>query len=465
MNQLTAIAGLSRTAEQGNVSLPDFGVPDAVPAIPAATYDARAERLLARAQTDWVVVYADREHVANMLHLTGIEPRFEEALLVLGQDGARVLLVGNETIDYAVLAGLSNLDLQLSQSLSLMGQDRSLTPSLSAVLADVGLKKGQTVGLVGWKYAMPGEDGGFVFPYNMVRSLVQAVGGDESRLSDVTALLVHPETGDRAVNDADQIAVFEWASARASAAVFRIVTGARPGMSEFEAAGLMGYQGEPLSCHMMMNSADGDGRMIGLRSPTAAKIRAGSGVSTAVGYWGALSSRAGMISDAESSDGYIDACRTYFSSLLAWYDTVKIGVRGGDIHDAVTQALAAGNLRPALNPGHLLGYDEWPHSPIRPGSDDVVRSGMAFQVDIIPGPLKPGQALNCEDSVVIADADLRAEIARRHPEVHARIAARRAFIRHQIGCDMSEDILPLSNIPLWLPPDWSHPDRVLTAKP
>jgi hypothetical protein len=39
------------------------------------------------------MVYADREHFANMAYLTGFDPRFEEALLILTQDHQRCWLV------------------------------------------------------------------------------------------------------------------------------------------------------------------------------------------------------------------------------------------------------------------------------------------------------------------------------------------------------------------------------------
>jgi hypothetical protein len=69
---------------------------------------------------------------------------------------------------------------------------------------------------------------------------------------------------------------------------------------------------------------------------------------------------------------------------------------------AVASALAAGDLRSALNPGHLTGHDEWVHTPVRPGSTDRIASGMPFQVDIIPAPMPTGWALNCEDGVAFA---------------------------------------------------------------
>ena len=45
----------------------------------AATRTAMVERGLTH-----LVVYADREHFANLAFLTGFDPRFEEAMLILG---------------------------------------------------------------------------------------------------------------------------------------------------------------------------------------------------------------------------------------------------------------------------------------------------------------------------------------------------------------------------------------------
>lgn len=443
-------------------TIPDFGSVDALPLIPEETYSARANALVARADTDWVVVYADREHVANMLHLMAFEPRFEEALLVLGRGGERFILVGNESMDYLPVARLPGVTAKLAQSLSLMAQHRDTAVSLKAVLAECGIAAGQTIGLVGWKYLeaeeWTGTGTGFVFPHHIVHMLAD-IAGDDALLSDVTPVLMHPENGERAVVDADQIAVFEWAAVRASQAVWRAVSGARPGMSEFEIAGLMGYQGEPLSCHTMMASAAPGGHVIGLRSPTARRLAAGDGATTAVGYWGALASRAGMFAEPEAGT-FMEQAKTYFAALITWYRTAGIGVEGGVIHDAVTARLAEGGLKPALNPGHLLGYDEWLHSPVRPGSIEKIRSGMAFQVDVIPGPVAAGAALNCEDAVVFADKALRDELAARHPEVAERIAARRRFIKDVLGVDLKEEILPLSNTPLCLPPFWLAADQI-----
>ena len=75
------------------------------PRIPADVYEARCAAAYAKAGCDWLAVYADREHLANIAFLTGFEPRFEEALFVLGAGDRRVLIVGNESHGYAPLAG------------------------------------------------------------------------------------------------------------------------------------------------------------------------------------------------------------------------------------------------------------------------------------------------------------------------------------------------------------------------
>lgn len=110
------------------VNIPDFGVPVAMPTIPAATYERRCVTAYANAGCEWLVVYADREHHANIAFLSGFEPRFEESLLLLGPGGRQVLVVGNEGEGYAPVAGLPGIEVVLSQTMSLMGQDRSMIP-------------------------------------------------------------------------------------------------------------------------------------------------------------------------------------------------------------------------------------------------------------------------------------------------------------------------------------------------
>ncbi len=446
-----------------SVQIPDFGTPLEQPRIPADVYEARCAAAYAQAGCDWLAVYADREHMANIAFLAGFEPRFEEAVFLAGASGRRILVVGNECYGYAPLAGLPDVEVVLCQSMSLMGQDRSRRPNLVAVLREIGIKGGDSIGLVGWKYLESDEWDSETATFHasaFVVDSLRAAAGASGSVVDATRTLMHPETGLRAVVDVHQIAAGEWGAARASAAVWRIVSQIREGDNEYLAASRMGYAGEPFSVHVMFASGSPGTKIIGLRSPTARVISHGDGVTTAIGFWGGLSSRAGLL--AQSDDAFLEIAKAYFMGLAAWYEAADIGVAGGDVFETVTAALAAGQLGSELNPGHLVGHDEWVHTPIRAGSPERLRSGMPFQVDIIPFPLRAGWALNCEDSVTFADAPLREDLRAVYPAVHGRIEARRAFVRDAIGISLKDSTLPLSSTPLCLPPFWLAPGMLLT---
>ncbi|HKG27850.1 MAG TPA: hypothetical protein VKB01_01860, partial [Thermomicrobiales bacterium] len=392
----------------------------------------------------------------------GFDPRFEEGLLLLGPDKRRVLLVGNEGLVHAVVAGLP-LEIELFQGFSLMGQPRESTPKLDRVLEGLGLVSAGQIGIVGWKYltAAESDDPGRPAwaPAVLVDSLRRVTGAEPI---DVTAVLMDPGEGLRARNSADQIAAFAWAALRVSQAVFRVVRGTRPGMTERDVAALMGYAGEPLSTHPIVASGAPGQPINGLRSPGGRQVAIGDGISCGIGYWGSLCCRAGLVEDAAGIDLFTNYVRPYFLAQAAWYATIGIGVTGGEVAAAVDNALAGAGatFRPMLNPGHLISYDEWVHSPIEQGSEIPLLSGMALQCDIIPTPIPAGAALNCEDSIVLADEALRAEIASRHPELWARINRNRDLMQSQLGLTLRPETLPLSLANAYLPPAWLSPEMV-----
>ena len=449
--------------ELRHVSLPEFQIPTDTPAISEVEYAQRNQFLYELAGTEWVAVYGDREHNANLLYLTGFDPRFEEALLLLGSRERRFLLVGNEGVIHAQIAGLP-LEVVLYQPFSLMSQPRGDSPALNDLLTELGMLEGATVGVAGWKYFEEDEDEvadvslpAYVPAYLI--NLFEATTGQTP--VDVTHVLMNPVNGLRSIVSAAEIAKMEWGTARASAAVLRVVHGTRPGMTELEAIGAMGYQGEPMTCHPILASSDWT--MNGLRSPTTRVIEEGDAVSCGIGYWGGLCCRAGIVSGEGDSEFVESVVKPYFAAVAAWWQTLAIGVAGGEVFDAVIAPLAQTTFLPMLNPGHLTSYDEWVHSPIYEGSLDPISSGMVLQCDIIPTPLAPGQALNCEDTVAIADGPLRAEIAIQYPELWNRIEARRAFMEDRLGLRLHPEVLPLSHAPAYLPPFWFAPDLVCTV--
>ncbi|SDM05744.1 hypothetical protein [Aliiruegeria lutimaris] len=86
------------------VRLPDFGVPEHFPELGADVFEERLRRLKKRSAgigLDAIVVYADREHFANLGYLCGLAPRFEEALLIIRNGKRPILITGPENQGYA----------------------------------------------------------------------------------------------------------------------------------------------------------------------------------------------------------------------------------------------------------------------------------------------------------------------------------------------------------------------------
>ncbi len=443
-----------------DVVLPPLSQADERPMIAAAEYLARIKKAHAAAGAEWLVVYADREHSANLQYLCGVDARFEELLLLIGQDGKAIAVAGNEMPDY-VRALAPFLDVVLAQSFGLMGQDRTLAPRLRDALRDCGVRAGDRVAVVGWKYLTAAEADDPARPAFVPAMLVNEIEAAGAELYDATAVLMHPASGLRAANSSAQIAAFEWAAARSSRAVWSIVAGARPGMTEHQAAALMGYEGDPLSAHTMMSGAPD--AVVGLRSPSDRVLQHGDAVTTAVGFQGGLTCRAGSLT-RELVPGSLPVLEAYFESIASFWQTLAVGVTGGAIWEAATTPLARVGVRPALNPGHLISYEEWLNSPVAPASSDVVQSGAVFQSDIIPTPLPSGVAINCEDTIAVADEALRSEIARQFPRTWDRIVERRRNIADVIGLRIAPDLLPLSDRATFLAPNWLSASVVFTAR-
>ena len=455
------------------IDLPDFGEPKLEPLVSAKTYAARVDAALARAKAaglDALVVYGDREHMANVAYLTGYDPRFEETLLIVRPGSVPTLLIGNEGWGYTELAA-GTFERVLFQSFSLLDQPRGDCPPLDTILRDHGLAEGQQIGTVGWK-CFDKTDGGLnetalEIP-SYIADILRGIAGPSGRVVNATGMFMSAENGLRTINEVDQLAVFEYAASFASKAVRNLIFGLRDGMSEHEAARLMGMNGMPLSAHTMLSA--GERAFYGLPSPSSRTIRRGEPLSTAHSAWGALTARAGfVVADTdelpEDAREYVPLLvAPYFSAAVAWYEMIGIGVTGGELYEAVMRRIGDSFFGVGLNPGHLIHLDEWLSSPVYAGSTIPFRSGMAVQIDVIPATHSPLFTSNIEDGIALADEDLRAAFADQYPEAWSRIERRRAFMIDTLGIRLKPEILPFSSIPAWLPPYLLSPGRAMAVR-
>lgn len=452
-------------ARFASIDLPDFGMPVARPEVPATTYVNRVRALRERADRrgyDRLVVYADREHSANLAFLTGFDPRFEEALLVLGPDDPPAILVGNECWGTAGAAPLL-VRRHLFQDFSLPSQPRDRSRPLGEILAGEGIGRDSRVGVIGWKtYA----DRSRIEAPSFIADELRELTGPAGVVENANDLMIDPADGLRVINDVDQLAVFEHAACQTSDGIRRMLGGLRPGMTEAEAVRLLNWNGMPLSCHLMLTA--GPRAPFGLMSPGDRVIAAGDPLTVAFGVWGALNCRAGFV--VEDAAGlppgigdYVDRLvGPYFEAVAEWYRALHVGQQGGVLQEIIDRRLGDPFFGIGLNPGHQLGLDEWVSSPVFPGSTVELRSGMALQVDIIPATGTPWFTTNIEDGIALADAGLRTAFAAAYPDAWTRVQRRRAFMSESLGVDLHPDVLPFSNIPAVLPPFLLRPDRAMT---
>jgi len=448
-----------------DVELPEFGRPATTPDLPAGLYGARIAHLRERMEArgfDRLVVYADREHSANLSYLTGFDPRFEEAILVLGESGDPAILVGNECYGMAAAAPLP-MRLHRFQDLSLPGQPRDRSRSLTEILGDEGIGSATRVGVVGWK---PYADRAMLDVPSFLADELRRLASDNA-VENAIDLLIDAAEGLRVVNEVEQLVAMEAAACSTSGGVLRLIRELRPGLRERDAVALLGWDGTPLSCHLMLTA--GPRAALGLLSPGDRAIERGDPFTVAFGIWGALNCRAGfVVEDAaglpDGIDDYVERLvAPYFAAVAEWYAALRIGQTGGELHAIIERHLGDPFFGIFLNPGHQIGLDEWVNSPIRPGSTIELRSGMALQVDIIPATGTPYFTTNIEDGLALADRSLRTAFAAAYPDAWARVQARRAFMANALGIELHEDVLPFSNIPAFLPPFLLRPDRAMTV--
>jgi Xaa-Pro aminopeptidase len=414
-------------------------------------------------------VYADREHFANMSYLTGFDPRFEEALLILVPGRLPTLLVGNECAAYAGVVPYA-LDVVRYQSFSLVSQDRSASGQLGDILRAAGLGSGAAVrpGIAGWKYFGPAEA---TRPEDWIEApsfIVDELRALDCRPVNASALFTEPGRGLRLINDIDQLACFEFAAAHGSESMRRLLYGVQPGMTELDAFSLYRPIGLPYSYHPVLLS--GERTALGLASASGRVLRRGDPVSASLGYWGSNIARGGFLAagardlPAAASDYVQRLVAPYFACAADWYETIGIGVTGGELFEVARRHLGDPFFGVHLKPGHFIHLDEWPSSPVYEGSEVVLRSGMALQLDIIPATGSAYHTTNIEDGVALADADLRERLAASYPALWRRVCQRRAFMAGVLGITLRPEVLPLSNLAGYLPPFWLSPQLAMRRR-
>lgn len=421
------------------------------------TMQNRKARLLENMQKDGfdaVVVYADLEHGSNFEYLCGFLPRFEEALLILHANGKAFMVLGNENLNKAGKARIEAVPIHMPH-FSLPNQPMQTEKSVAQILASCELEDAEKIGLIGWKnFTSHVEDNHLLFdlPYFLVEALKTVCG--KAQFTNAAYLLIG-ENGVRTTNNANEFAHYEYGAALAGNCILKTMDRLKVGKTEMEMAETLAADGQRHSVVTIM--ATGARFEKANLYPGNKQIQCGDKISITTGFKGGLQSRAGYAVECaeqlpEKEQDYLKAVAIpYFQAVKTWLETIKIGINGNDLYEAVEAVLPKEDYGWTLNPGHLCADEEWMSSPIYPQSEETLQSGMLFQIDIIPSVNGYG-GVSCESGILLADEQLRKAIAKEYPAVWERIVKRRAYMQEVLGIRIQEDVLPTSMATAYLRP-------------
>ena len=418
---------------------------------------------------DQIAVYCDVEHSGNFNYLTGFFTRFEESLLLVDADGTMHFVLGNENLNKAGKArvAVDAKNVVHTPLFSLPNQPDDAEKSLHDLLVDAGVRPGSKVGVVGWKlFTSPHQDNRNMLDIPaFIADELRTIVGSEGSLVNAVDIFIGPD-GARTTNNANEIAHYEFGASLASDCSLDAMDAVASGVSELELGDKLVRYGQHTS--VVTIAASGPRFIKANMFPTDNTVKIGDPVALTVGYSGGLSSRSSYaVASADELPGgcedYIDrVAAPYFGAYVHWLETIHIGMAGGELFDEVERVLPRAEYGWRLCPGHLTAEEEWLCSPVYEGSDVPLRSGMIFQIDIIPSV--PGYSgVSAESTVALADADLRARIVEQYPKLWERMQARRAYLRDELGINMHEDVLPMCSTVAYLRPYLLAKDKALVV--
>lgn len=420
------------------------------------TMNERYEKVLEKMKADGLstlVIYEDLEHGSNFEYLTGFLTRFEEGLLVLHDDGKVYYLLGNENlklIDHARLKG----ELIHVPHFSLPDQLMEPETPLNELLNDSVIKSDKHVGIAGWKLFTGKTDNKkyFDIPHYILEQIISVAG--KEKVVNATALFTGPE-GVRTQNNVNEVAHYEFGAALASQRMLKTLDAIEVGVSEWDLGGVLNAYGQPNN--VVTIAAAGQRFVKANVYPSENKLKLGDKLSLTVGYKGGLQSRAPLVVHDESElldehKDYLDkVVKPYFTAVTAWLEQVHIGMKGKELYNLIETVFPKNQYGWELNPGHLTADEEWMASPVKETSETTLKSGMHFQVDIIPS-VKGYPGVSAEGGVILADEELQNQLKTNYPDVWNRMEARRAYVKNTLNIDVHKDILLSGNATPYLRP-------------
>lgn len=438
------------------------------PIITPQMYLDRIDKLLKLGeQYSHLVIYADREHFSNLEYITGYDPRFEECFIILEKGKTPILVLGNEGMGQSQCITIP-LERTLCQMLSPLGQARGESKSPEEIFITSGMDASSNVGVLGWKSFGPQETPNWKRTFEVPSFLVDALRAVAGNVENANWLMMDPDVGLRMSHSPEELVLSELASAKASRKTWDFIQNLKPGQTELEASQHFNIDGEPCPTHPNICF-----KGKGILSPDpCTTLEYGKDIAFGMGYRRAQIHRVGVyardLNEFETNfpGAYEGLYKKYFQAVAAWYETIGIGVTGGEVWQAVANVIGSyKDFGVALNPGHIIDTEEWTHSPFSEGNKTILRPGMMLQCDFTarPAQFKP-LGVHIEDGVILADENLKEAIGAIAPKALARMLERQRFMRETLGIRLKDETLPTSDIAGLLFPFLAKPEHVFACE-
>ncbi|EKN62352.1 hypothetical protein BABA_26201 [Neobacillus bataviensis LMG 21833] len=435
------------------------------------TINERKERLLQlmkKEEYDVLVIYADKEHGSNFEYLTGFIPRFEEALFVMKNNGECSYILGNENLKMAKHARTMGTVYHCSL-LSLPNQPMNDDQPLESILAQINFSTSEKIGLVGWKmFTSKVQDNDTLFDIpNFIVEALRNAKPDHAKIFNASYIFIGGDIGVRTTNNPNEIAHYEYGSNLASSCMLKALNAIDIDVKESFLGDILNGEGQ--TNNVVTIAATGKRFEYANVYPTNKQTKLGDPISLTTGYKGGLTSRTGFIVENKeqlpsSQKDYLDKVAIpYYQTVVYWLENIKIGMSGGTFYELIEGIYPKEKYNWHLNPGHLVSDEEWMSSPIYPDSMEKLKSGMIFQIDIIPS-IEGYAGVSAEDTIALANEELRNKLKGEYPQLWKRIQKRRNYIQEQLNISLSEEVLPLSNTVGYYRPYLLTRDKALTCE-
>ena len=195
--------------------------------------------------------------------------------------------------------------------------------SLTQIFKELELYKNKKIGLIGWKmFTTQNEEPSELFdlPYFIVDAVKNSLSTD-TILTNAAQLLSGPK-GIRTINNANELAHYEYGANLASRCILNAMNQLKIGMKESEIGAILSDEGQAHS--VITIAASGERFKKANFYPTYKKINFGEPISMTTGFKGGLSSRTGFLVNEEkelpdNQKHYLtDIVIPYYKGVVSW---------------------------------------------------------------------------------------------------------------------------------------------------